>query len=154
MESKRFTHKIGGNAGVGIANVEWVGLVVVVKVALARLPLTRHPLHQARNPRNWNTFGSRFFHRSLSSTAARRESEYRTKENWERRVQGPFKGPPKDLCDGLRFEAGSEKTNIRQFKGIFQPFELGGVTGLIRSAVKFWKAGVRHVTGMVRITWG
>jgi hypothetical protein len=27
------------------------------------------------------------------------------------------------------------------FKGIFQPFELGGVTRLIRSAVKFWKAG-------------
>jgi hypothetical protein len=26
-------------------------------------------------------------------------------------------------------------------KGIFQPFELGGVTRLIRSAVKFWKAG-------------
>ncbi len=25
-------------------------------------------------------------------------------------------------------------------KGIFQPFELGGVTRLIRSAVKFWKA--------------
>jgi hypothetical protein len=29
----------------------------------------------------------------------------------------------------------------RKFKGIFQPFELGGVTRLIRSAVKFWKAG-------------
>ncbi len=28
-----------------------------------------------------------------------------------------------------------------QLKGIFQPFELGGVTKLIRSAVKFWKAG-------------
>jgi hypothetical protein len=27
------------------------------------------------------------------------------------------------------------------FKGIFQPFELGGMTRLIRSAVKFWKAG-------------
>jgi hypothetical protein len=27
------------------------------------------------------------------------------------------------------------------FKGIFQPFELGGVTRLIRSAVKFFKAG-------------
>ncbi len=27
------------------------------------------------------------------------------------------------------------------FKGIFQPFELGGVTRLIRWAVKFWKAG-------------
>jgi hypothetical protein len=27
------------------------------------------------------------------------------------------------------------------FKGIFQPFELGGVTRLIRSAVKFWNAG-------------
>ncbi len=27
------------------------------------------------------------------------------------------------------------------FKGIFQPFELGDVTRLIRSAVKFWKAG-------------
>jgi hypothetical protein len=26
-------------------------------------------------------------------------------------------------------------------KGIFQPFELGGMTRLIRSAVKFWKAG-------------
>jgi hypothetical protein len=26
-------------------------------------------------------------------------------------------------------------------KGIFQPFELGGVTRLIRSAVKLWKAG-------------
>ncbi len=26
-------------------------------------------------------------------------------------------------------------------KGIFQPFEMGGVTRLIRSAVKFWKAG-------------
>jgi hypothetical protein len=26
-------------------------------------------------------------------------------------------------------------------KGIFQPFELGGVTRLVRSAVKFWKAG-------------
>jgi hypothetical protein len=52
MESKRFTHKIGGDAGVGIAYVEWVGLVVVVKVALARLPLTRHPLDQPRNPRN------------------------------------------------------------------------------------------------------
>ncbi len=33
---------------------------------------------------------------------------------------------------------------VRQFiafKGIFQAFELGGVTRLIRSAVKFWKAG-------------
>ncbi len=49
---KDFTHKIGGDAGVGIADVERVGLVVVVKVALARLPLTRHPLHQARKPRN------------------------------------------------------------------------------------------------------
>jgi hypothetical protein len=49
---KDFTHKIGGNAGVGIAYVEWIGLVVVVEVALARLPLTRHPLHQARKPRN------------------------------------------------------------------------------------------------------
>ncbi len=28
-----------------------------------------------------------------------------------------------------------------ELKGIFQPFELGGVTRLIRSAVKFWKAG-------------
>jgi hypothetical protein len=28
-----------------------------------------------------------------------------------------------------------------KLKGIFQPFELGGVTRLIRSAVKFWKAG-------------
>ncbi len=27
------------------------------------------------------------------------------------------------------------------FKGVFQPFELGGVTRLIRSAVKFLKAG-------------
>jgi hypothetical protein len=32
--------------------VEWVGLVVIVEVALARLPLTRHPLDQARYPRN------------------------------------------------------------------------------------------------------
>ncbi len=30
---------------------------------------------------------------------------------------------------------------VSSFKGIFQPFELGGVTRLIRSAVKFWKAG-------------
>jgi len=49
---KDFTHKIGGNAGVGIADVEWIGLVVIVEVALARLPLTRHPLDQARYPRN------------------------------------------------------------------------------------------------------
>ncbi len=28
-----------------------------------------------------------------------------------------------------------------EIKGIFQPFELGGVTRCIRSAVKFWKAG-------------
>jgi hypothetical protein len=28
-----------------------------------------------------------------------------------------------------------------KLKGIFQPFELGGVTRLIPSAVKFWKAG-------------
>ncbi len=28
-----------------------------------------------------------------------------------------------------------------QFKGIVQPFEVGGVTSLIRSAVKFCKAG-------------
>jgi hypothetical protein len=27
------------------------------------------------------------------------------------------------------------------FKGIFQPFELGGMTRLIQSAVKFCKAG-------------
>jgi hypothetical protein len=31
--------------------------------------------------------------------------------------------------------------NLPLIKGIFQPFELGGVTRLIRSAVKFWKAG-------------
>ncbi len=30
---------------------------------------------------------------------------------------------------------------ISSLKGIFQPFESGGVTRLIRSAVKFWKAG-------------
>jgi hypothetical protein len=30
---------------------------------------------------------------------------------------------------------------IYRVKGIVQPFELGGVTRLIRSAVKFWKAG-------------
>jgi hypothetical protein len=30
-------------------------------------------------------------------------------------------------------------------KGIFQPFELGGVTRLIRSAVKFWKAGNKKI---------
>jgi hypothetical protein len=30
---------------------------------------------------------------------------------------------------------------FQYFKGIFQPFELGGVTRLIRSAVKFFKAG-------------
>jgi hypothetical protein len=30
---------------------------------------------------------------------------------------------------------------ILLFKGIFQPFELGGVTRFIPSAVKFWKAG-------------
>ncbi len=29
----------------------------------------------------------------------------------------------------------------RKLKGIFQPFEFGGVTRLIRSAVKFWKTG-------------
>ncbi len=29
----------------------------------------------------------------------------------------------------------------KPLKGIFQPFGLGGVTRLIRSAVKFWKAG-------------
>ncbi len=29
----------------------------------------------------------------------------------------------------------------RHFQGIVQPFELGGVTRLIRSAVKFCKAG-------------
>ncbi len=33
------------------------------------------------------------------------------------------------------------KTFGLSFKGIFQPFELGGVTRLIPSAVKFWKAG-------------
>ena len=32
-------------------------------------------------------------------------------------------------------------SHLANFKGIFQPFELGGVTRLIRSAVKFWKAG-------------
>ncbi len=31
--------------------------------------------------------------------------------------------------------------NSLPVKGIFQPFELGGVTRLIRSAVKFWTAG-------------
>jgi hypothetical protein len=30
---------------------------------------------------------------------------------------------------------------ILPITGIFQPFELGGVTRLIRSAVKLWKAG-------------
>ncbi len=30
---------------------------------------------------------------------------------------------------------------FNNLKGIFQPFELGGVTRLIRSTVKFWKAG-------------
>jgi hypothetical protein len=30
---------------------------------------------------------------------------------------------------------------VRGFKGIFQPFELGAETSLIRSAVKFFKAG-------------
>jgi hypothetical protein len=34
-----------------------------------------------------------------------------------------------------------KKTVNVVFKGIFQPFELGGRTRLIRSAVKFWKAG-------------
>ncbi len=34
-----------------------------------------------------------------------------------------------------------EATKRLTIKGIFQPFELGGVTRLIRSAVKFWKAG-------------
>jgi hypothetical protein len=37
------------------------------------------------------------------------------------------------------------------FKGIFQPFELGGVTRLIRSAVKFWKAGnLKHFFLMIQ----
>jgi hypothetical protein len=31
--------------------------------------------------------------------------------------------------------------NLVMVKGIFQPFELGGVTSLIQSAVKFCKAG-------------
>jgi hypothetical protein len=33
------------------------------------------------------------------------------------------------------------KISGRSVKGIVQPFELGGVTRLIRSAVKFCKAG-------------
>ncbi len=32
-----------------------------------------------------------------------------------------------------------------ELKGIFQPFELGGVTRLIRFAVKFWKAGNKQI---------
>ncbi len=34
-----------------------------------------------------------------------------------------------------------KKKRHLELKGIFQPFELGGVTRCIRSAVKFWKAG-------------
>jgi hypothetical protein len=34
-----------------------------------------------------------------------------------------------------------ENSAVLKFKGIFQPFELGGVTRLIASAVKFCKAG-------------
>ncbi len=34
----------------------------------------------------------------------------------------------------------SKNVNIN-LKGIFQPFELGGVTRVIPSAVKFWNAG-------------
>jgi hypothetical protein len=30
---------------------------------------------------------------------------------------------------------------LKVIKGIVQPFELGGVNRLIRSAVKYWKAG-------------
>ncbi len=33
------------------------------------------------------------------------------------------------------------KESSQNIKGIFQPFELGAETSLIRSAVKFWKAG-------------
>jgi hypothetical protein len=41
-------------------------------------------------------------------------------------------GKKSDVC----FDA-----ELPNLKGIFQPFELGGVTRLIQSAVKFWKAG-------------
>ncbi len=46
----------------------------------------------------------------------------------------------KQVCDTYEYfwqEYGSEIF----FKGIFQPFELGGVTRLIPSAVKFCEAG-------------
>jgi hypothetical protein len=33
-------------------------------------------------------------------------------------------------------------SSFRGIKGIVQPFELGGETTLIRSAVKYWKAGM------------
>jgi hypothetical protein len=40
------------------------------------------------------------------------------------------------------FQRSKQKLSIFfVFKGIFQPFELGCLTRLIRSAVKFWKAG-------------
>ncbi len=45
------------------------------------------------------------------------------------------------LCQsGIGIPA-SGSAKFVKVKGIFQPFELGGVTRLIRSAVKFYKAG-------------
>jgi hypothetical protein len=41
----------------------------------------------------------------------------------------------------LAFNQPRDLANIRRLKGIVQPFELGGVTRLIPSAVKFFKAG-------------
>ena len=41
----------------------------------------------------------------------------------------------------LQLEGIDEKGKNNSFKGIFQPFELRGVTRLIQSAVKFCKAG-------------
>jgi hypothetical protein len=60
------------------------------------------------------------------------------------RVQGLGEGGGEDICKEKADGKGRERRRDREedmVKGIFQPFELGGVTRLIRSAVKFWKAG-------------
>jgi hypothetical protein len=45
-----------------------------------------------------------------------------------------------DTIKGFK-DPNGPSTAFERLKGIFQPFELGGVTRLIRSAVKFWEAG-------------
>jgi hypothetical protein len=64
---------------------------------------------------------------------------------WTCRVYYPLPPPAVWMCimHGMSLSSASimDVQGVPFFKGIFQPFELGGMTRLIQSAVKFCKAG-------------